>query len=193
MKWRRAVQACGGQERFQIPGAGCGVAEAAVETHHGEPRGGEAVIQRRAGLLVAAARYCHGKVLHHRVVADDQQRAARAVLPDDSEIAGGVFAIERVGENHAAGVGMRSDPLQRFARPPRIGTKGHVGDVATGSHRHAQRSGIVDAGSVERAVEISRSGQRPSGFRVPKKIEPVHMPFRSAGSRLLALMQDKLP
>jgi hypothetical protein len=62
--------------------------------------------------------------------------------------------------------------------------------MATGAHRSTQRAGIADAGGVERAVEIPRSGQGPSGFRVPEEIEPVHSPFRSAGSRLPTLTQD---
>src|SRR6185312_9897178 len=37
LKWQEALHVRGCQERFQVAGAGCGIAKATFETNHGEP------------------------------------------------------------------------------------------------------------------------------------------------------------
>ena len=66
--------------------------------------------------LVAVARDRHGKVFRHRIVADDQQRARPAIATDDGEIAGGILAVERIEEQHPAGIGVAGNALQCLAR-----------------------------------------------------------------------------
>ena len=89
------------------------------------------------------------------------------LLADEAEIAGGVFAVERVEKQHPAGVGLAGQAFERFLGAPGVGAQGEVGNIAAGAHGRAHHFGIGAAGCVERTIEIAHAGQGPSGLGVP--------------------------
>ena len=106
-------------EGFEIALARFGLRQAVLEMYDRETGCRKAEANRRQGVRVASAGDCHGQILDHWIVADDQHGAVKAVFLDELEVAGRVLGIKLVEEDHAAGVGAAGDAFQGLGVPGR--------------------------------------------------------------------------
>ena len=181
--WNGAADAqwsAGVMEGLEIAVAWRGVLQAAGKGDYRQARCRESRAQRgpaRTGSPSAGKR--HREILHHRIVADDQHRAAVGVLVDQREVAGCIVAVELVAEEHAARVRLAGDAFQRLAGAHGVGAERDVGHIAAARIAAPVGFGVGAAGRVERPVEVAHSRQCPAGFRVPQQKQPAHRSFLS--------------